>query len=217
MLLLGSAGGVFYSGVAVLFYFYQHPGTMAPLTLFAIAVALAVDAFAVALAAGASLPRLHWRHTFRLAWHFGFFQGAMTLLGWAGGLGFRTLIANVDHWLAFGLLALVGGRMILGGLAAKEEGRQGVDPTRGATLVVLSVATSIDALAVGLSLAVLRIDAWQPSLVIGLVAAFCTGAGLHLGRWAGGASRLGARAEIVGGGVLLAIGAKILWEHLGPA
>jgi len=190
---------------------------MAPITLFAIAVALAVDAFAVALAAGAGLPRLHWRHTFRLAWHFGFFQAAMTLLGWAGGLSVSGLIASVDHWLAFGLLALVGGRMSLGGLAAKDESRKAVDPTRGATLVVLSVATSIDALAVGLSLAVLRISAWQPSLVIGLVAALCTAAGLHLGRWAGAASRLGARAEMVGGGVLIAIGAKILWEHLGPA
>lgn len=189
---------------------------MAPITLFAIAVALAVDAFAVALAAGASLPRLHWRHTFRLAWHFGFFQGAMTLLGWAGGLSFSTLIASVDHWLAFGLLALVGGRMILGGLSAREESKKSVDPTRGVTLVVLSVATSIDALAVGLSLAVLRINAWHPSLVIGLVAALFTAVGLHLGRWAGAASRLGARAEIVGGCVLVAIGTKILWEHLGP-
>jgi putative Mn2+ efflux pump MntP len=184
-------------------------------TILMIAVALAVDAFAVAFAAGVSLPRLHWRHTFRLAWHFGIFQAGMTMLGWAGGLKFRPLIEDFDHWLAFFLLAVVGGRMVIAGMREDKE-EQKADPTRGATLVMLSVATSIDALAVGLSFAILNIDAWHPSLVIGLVAGVLTAAGLHIGRSAGATSRLSARAEMAGGVVLIAIGVNILLEHLGP-
>lgn len=141
----------------------------------------------------------------------------MPVIGWLAGMTIQRWIAAYDHWIAFALLAFVGGKMIYEAFFDHDQDALERDPTRGWSLVMLSVATSIDALAVGLSLAVLRISAWYPSLVIGLVAALCTGAGLHLGRWAGSASRLGARAEIAGGFVLLAIGAKILWEHLGPA
>lgn len=185
---------------------------MTPLAVFLIALALAVDAFAVAVAAGITLPVVTFRHVFRLAWHFGLFQAMMTVIGWAAGLSFRSLIEDFDHWLAFALLAVVGVRMIIEAVKA-EDGDERVDPTRGRTLVMLSVATSIDALAVGLSLAILRITIWQPALVIGITALVLTAAGLYVGRLAGSATRLGSRVEIGGGLVLIAIGVRILYEH----
>lgn len=177
-----------------------------------IALALAVDAFAVALGAGVSLERIGWRRTFRLAWHFGFFQAAMNVLGWAAGLSFRQLIESVDHWVAFGLLCLVGINMIREALNDHEETVR-TDPTRGYTMVMLSVATSIDSLAVGLSFAVLHIEVWFPALVIGVTATALTTLGLHLGRLLSSASRLGSRVEIFGGLVLIGIGLHILHEH----
>jgi putative Mn2+ efflux pump MntP len=182
-------------------------------TILLIALALAVDAFAVALAAGVSLCQVDRRQVFRLAFHFGFFQAGMNILGWLGGLTVCSLIESFDHWLAFGLLAFVGLKMIWEAIReVKEEGAD-ADPTRGRMLVTLSVATSIDSLAVGLSFAVLEISVWLPALIIGLVASALTALGLRLGCLLGAASRLGSRAEIVGGLVLLGIGLKILHEH----
>ena len=117
------------------------------------------------------------------------------------------------HWIAFLLLACVGGKMIVEAVREEHEAGEGADPTRGRMLVTLPVATSIDSLAVGLSFAVLGISVWLPALVIGLVAALLTAVGLRLGCLLGAASRLGARAEIAGGLVLIAIGVKILAEH----
>lgn len=182
-------------------------------TILLIALALAVDAFAVALAAGVSLCQVNSRQVFRLAFHFGFFQAGMNILGWFGGLTVRSLIEGFDHWLAFGLLVFVGGKMIWEAIREAREEDAGTDPTRGRMLVTLSVATSIDSLAVGLSFAVLGVSVWLPSLVIGLVATALTALGLRLGCLLGAASRLGSRAEIVGGLVLVAIGIKILYEH----
>ncbi|MBU0484570.1 MAG: manganese efflux pump MntP family protein [Proteobacteria bacterium] len=181
-------------------------------TVLLIALALAVDAFAVALAAGVSLPVINFRHTFRLAWHFGLFQGGMNIIGWAAGLTVRSYIENFDHWLAFGLLAFVGIRMIVEALQADDPVAK-KDPTRGQTLVMLSVATSIDALAVGLSFSLLKISIWQPALIIGVVAAVLTALGLHLGRMLGAASKLGPLTEVIGGLVLVGLGLNILYEH----
>ena len=181
-------------------------------TILLIAVALAVDAFAVALSAGITLPRVTMRHTFRLAWHFGLFQAGMNIIGWGLGLSVRSLIEQVDHWVAFALLAFVGGRMIIEALRDEEDAEPS-DPTRGRTLVMLAVATSIDALAVGLSFAVLKVDIWFPALVIGLVATFLTAIGIHLGHFVGSSSRLGHKVEVGGGVVLIIIGLNILHEH----
>lgn len=183
------------------------------LAIILIALALAVDAFAVALASGVSLCQVSGRQTFRLAFHFGFFQAGMNIIGWAAGLTVRTLLESVDHWLAFGLLALVAAKMIKDSIAGRDEEAQKVDPTRGYTLVMLSVATSIDSLAVGLSFAVLNVSIWMPAAIIGLVATLLTIVGLRLGCLLGSASRVGARAEIVGGLVLLGIGINILHQH----
>ena len=183
------------------------------LTILLISIALAVDAFAVAVASGVSMCSATLRQTLRLAWHFGFFQGGMAVLGWFGGLTVRAFIEPFDHWIAFALLATIGLRMIAEAMKTEEEKRSSADPTRGRTLVVLSVATSIDALAVGLSLSVINVVIWLPALIIGIITTGLTAFGLHLGCWVGSASRLGTRAEVAGGAVLIAIGFKILADH----
>ncbi len=181
------------------------------LTLFSIAIALAMDAFAVALGAGLILPHLTGRHLFRFGFHFGLFQALMPVLGWLAGTSIRSQIEAFDHWLAFGLLSLVGGKMLWEAWRGDAgEPREG-DPTRGLSLVMLSIATSIDALAVGLSLAVLGVTIWTPALVIGLIAGALTVCGMLLGRRLGQA--WGPRVEIFGGLVLIVIGMKILLEH----
>ena len=180
--------------------------------LVALAVALAMDAFAVAVATGAGLKAVSGRQTFRLAYHFGLFQALMPVLGWAAGHTFSKAIEAFDHWAAFGLLAIVGGHMIVEAIRGRAD-RPRRDPTRGMTLVLLSLATSMDALAVGLSLALLNVSIWWPSAVIGLVCAAFTAGGLHLGRMAAAATRLGRFAEIAGGLVLLAIGVRLLAQH----
>ncbi len=181
-------------------------------TLLGIAIALAVDAFAVALAAGAVLDPFIERRWFRLGFHFGLFQAMMPVLGWIAGRGLHQWISAYDHWIAFGLLSLVGGKMIFETLKADEKKTFVQDPSRGWTLVVLSVATSIDALAVGFSLALLGGNIWFPALVIGLVAGVLTIAGMFLGRKVG--VLWGRRVEVAGGVVLCIIGTKILVEHL---
>jgi putative Mn2+ efflux pump MntP len=181
------------------------------LTLFGIAIALAMDAFAVALSAGLILPKLTGRHLFRFGFHFGLFQALMPVLGWMAGISVREQIEAFDHWLAFGLLALVGSKMLWEACHGEEERPPKSDPTRGMSLVMLSIATSIDALAVGLSLAVLGIEIWTPALVIGLIAGVLTVCGMLLGRRLGRA--WGPRVEIIGGLILIAIGVKILLEH----
>jgi putative Mn2+ efflux pump MntP len=185
---------------------------MSTLTLIGIAIGLAMDAFAVSIGAGLQLREVTPRQTFRLAWHFGLFQAFMPVLGWLAGLTLVDYIMPIDHWIAFGLLAFIGGKMIYEALKPEEEEVERCDPTKGWSLVVLSIATSIDALAVGLSLALLGVDIWYPALVIGIVAGGLTVVGLELGTRFG--ALLGRRMEIVGGLILIAIGVKILVEHL---
>jgi len=186
---------------------------MSLLHIIAIAVALAMDAFAVAIATGVRLKRVSLRQFFRLAWHFGLFQAMMPVIGWSAGLTVRESIARYDHWIAFGLLAFVGINMIREAFKLEEDARAKHDPTRGLTLVMLSVATSIDALAVGLTISMLQVAIWFPALVIGLVAGAFTVVGLHLGKTVGAAERLSPVAEVLGGIILLGIGVNILFEH----
>jgi putative Mn2+ efflux pump MntP len=121
-------------------------------------------------------------------------------------------IAPVDHWIAFGLLAFIGGKMVYEALKHSDEEAEACDPTKGWRLVMLSIATSIDALAVGLSLALLGVSIWYPAIVIGIVAGVLTVVGMELGKRFG--ALLGRRMEVVGGLILIAIGVKILIEHL---
>jgi putative Mn2+ efflux pump MntP len=177
-----------------------------------IAVGLAMDAFAVSLGA-ATCGRISGRRAaFRLAFHFGVFQALMPLAGWALGATVAPFIEGFDHWVAFGLLAFVGGRMVRSGLSPETETADCQDPSRGWTLVILSVATSIDALAVGLSFAMLHISAWLPAAIIGGVTRGMCLIGIYLGGRLG--EWVGKRMEVVGGLVLLLIGLRILLAHL---
>jgi putative Mn2+ efflux pump MntP len=169
-----------------------------------------MDAFAVATAVAASLPRLTARHTFRLTWHFGLFQALMPIIGWIGGGLLSSFMAAIDHWIAFGLLVFLGLRMIWQARNPQNRGRA-YDPTRGWSLVGLAVGTSIDALAVGVSFGLIGISIWMPSAIIGLVALLLTYAGIRLGRIAG--QYLGQWAERIGGVVLIGIGTRILLQH----
>ena len=184
---------------------------MDAITLTGLALALAMDAFAVALGTGAVLSRLTGRHLFRLGFHFGLFQALMPVIGWLAGLTIIQWVEAWDHWIAFSLLAIIGGRMVYEAFSDEEKANDR-DPTKGLSLVLLSIATSIDALAVGFSLSVIGVSIWMPALVIGLVAGVLTIVGMLLGGRIG--DRWGSRVEIFGGLVLIAIGIKILIEHL---
>jgi putative Mn2+ efflux pump MntP len=178
----------------------------------ALAVALAMDAFAVALAAGAVLRPLTFRPCFRLAFHFGLFQAMMPVIGWLAGLSLQSFVAAWSHWIAFVLLLWIGVRMIREALGAEEDNVQAADPSRGLTMVALAFATSIDALAVGLTLAMIEVAIWMPALIIGLVACALTIAGLLLGCRVG--ERWGRRVGVAGGIILILIGGKILFSAL---
>ncbi len=179
----------------------------------AIAVALAMDAFAVSIATGVSLKDVSFRQTFRLSWHFGLFQALMPIIGWRAGLSIHTRIESYDHWVAFGLLSFVGINMIRKTFQHDKYEGQKKDPTKGMTLVMLSVATSIDALAIGLSISMLNVSIWTPALIVGIVAGIFTIIGLQIGKRIGSVARLSLYTETIGGIVLLAIGLNILHEH----
>jgi putative Mn2+ efflux pump MntP len=181
-------------------------------TLF-LAIALAMDAFAVSIAAGVALKSASPRQTFRLAWHFGLFQAMMPVIGWSAGLTVRSRIEAYDHWVAFALLVFVAQGMLRSAFKGEQARADTKDPTKGMTMVMLSVATSIDALAVGLSLSMINVSIWTPALIIGLVAGVFTTAGMHLGKVIGSMTQLSRWAETTGGLVLLAIGVNILREH----
>jgi putative Mn2+ efflux pump MntP len=175
-----------------------------------LAVGLAMDALAVAVGLSLKFQWKSLRQFFRLSFHFGLFQFMMPILGWFAGTTVESYIRGVDHWVAFVLLGVIGIRMIRG---EDPDGNAfgGSDPTRGRWLVVLSVATSIDALAVGLSLSVLSVPILLPSVVIGIVAAGFTLFGMFFGnRLQVTNSRY---LEIAGGLILMGIGTKILLEH----
>jgi putative Mn2+ efflux pump MntP len=180
--------------------------------LLGISVGLAMDAFAVSIVAGLRVAPVTRRHTFRLAFHFGLFQFMMPIFGWLAGNELVEYIGGYDHWIAFALLAFVGGKMLLEACGEKDSEIK-VDPTRGWMLVTLSVATSLDAFAVGLSMAFLGISVWVPSVVIGLVAAALSAIGAIFGGYLG--RGCGRWAEFAGGCVLLLIGLRILVTHLG--
>ena len=186
---------------------------MPALNMLAIAVALAMDAFAVSVATGISLQGVSFRQTFRLSWHFGLFQALMPIIGWGAGSMVRALIEQYDHWIAFGLLAFVGGHIIKEALRPDTADQPRNDPTKGLMLIMLSVAVSLDALAVGLSLAMLEITIWAPAAIIGMVALAATILGLRLSTFLGRFPHVSMYAELFGGMTLILIGVNILREH----
>ena len=206
---------------------------MSFLTIILIAVGLAMDAFAVSVSTGMTVCDYNWRHNLRMSLLFGIFQFAMPVAGFLGATRYRSYIESFDHWIAFALLLLIGGKMLWEAVTARDEkkflenapdcpvtqetvvvkkGFMASDLLTVRRMLVLALATSVDALAVGVSLAFLQTDIWLPSVLIGIVAFGFSFTGGILGCRIGPV--LGKAAEIAGGIILIGIGVKILVEHL---
>jgi len=181
------------------------------LATFFVAIGLAMDAFAVSLGVATSGRARDLRSKFRMAFHFGVFQTGMTLLGWLLGSTIANVISQFDHWIALALLGYVGANMVRSGIDPEKECFT-ANPTRGRILLMLCVATSIDALAVGLSMAMLQTSIFLPALLIGAVAIILSALGLAAGDRLG--SQFGKRMEIIGGLILIGIGVKVVFDHL---
>lgn len=180
--------------------------------LILLAVGVSMDAFAVSIAKGLATRQLKASHYSSVALWFGGFQALMPLLGYFVGSHFAPIVESCDHWIAFVLLALIGSKMLYDTLTGGDEDEGSDSDFRVKTMFVLAVATSIDALAIGISLAFLKVDIWSAILFIGVTTAIFSIFGLWLGHIFG--YRYKRSAEICGGVVLILIGAKILVEHL---
>jgi putative Mn2+ efflux pump MntP len=191
--------------------YFNESGGLDLLTIIFIAIGLAMDAFAVSVASGLAVTKLRVRYAFKIALFFGLFQALMPVLGWFLGLGFRHLIEDYDHWLAFGLLTAIGGKMIYESFRL-EDAENPRDPMGIQVLLVLSVATSIDALAVGLTLTFIKVPIITPAIIIGAVTFALSYVGVFLGEKFG--HFFEKKIEALGGLILIGIGLKILIEHL---
>jgi putative Mn2+ efflux pump MntP len=181
------------------------------LSIAIIGVGLAMDAFAVSVSKGLSVQQLRPRHVLCVGLWFGGFQGLMPLLGYLLGRNFAHYVEGVDHWIAFGLLLLIGVNMIRETLSGDEdEHRSGDFGFR--TMLLMAIATSIDAFAVGVSFAVMNISIWSAAAIIALITMIISAVGIYLGTRVG--EKIGSKAGIVGGLMLIAIGVNILIEHL---
>ncbi len=180
--------------------------------IFLIGVALSMDAFAVSICKGLSVKRVSAKHVLTVGVYFGGFQALMPTLGFLLGYKFESFITNIDHWIAFVLLAIIGGNMIREALGKDEDDEKNDDFSFKAMLP-LAVATSIDALAVGISFAFLGVDIVTAALLIGTTTFVLSGVGIFVGNIFG--SKYKSKAELAGGVVLILIGLKILLEHLG--
>ena len=179
--------------------------------LFILAVGLSMDAFAVSVCKGLSMQKMNWRHALVIGLFFGGFQAGMPLIGYLLGMGFQSRIEAVDHWIAFLLLGFIGINMIR---ESRDTDEEHVDPSIGfRTMVVLAVATSIDALAVGVTFAFLQVAILPAVCFIGVVTFFLSAVGVKIGNVFG--TRYKSRAELTGGIILVLMGIKILAEHLG--
>ena len=186
---------------------------MSFLGLLLVAVGVSADAFAVALGKGLHMKTFDLRHALAIALAFGGFQAAMPLLGWLLASQFARYITGVDHWVAFGLLLLIGLKMIWEAVRGGADDEEDSDALPVRELLVLAVATSIDALAVGISFAFLPVSIWQAVALIGVCTFVLSFVAVLLGRRVG--ARYGAPAEIVGGVILILIGARVVLDHTG--
>jgi len=184
---------------------------MSIITIVLIGLGLAMDAFAVSVCSGISVKELKPRNGAKIALFMGVFQGMMPLLGWILGIGFKDFIEKYDHWIAFILLGFIGLKMLK---EANDDDCQNIsDPLANKVLLMLAIATSIDAMAVGLSFAFLKISIYLPILIIGAITFFVCFIGVYLGNRFG--CMFKKKAEIAGGIILILIGFKILSEHTG--
>ena len=177
-----------------------------------IGIGLSMDAFSVSICKGLTAKKFSWKMALTCGLWFGVFQALMPLIGYFLGIQFEQLITSVDHWIAFGLLLLIGANMIREALSKKDE--QSNDSALDfKTMLLLAIATSIDALAVGISFACIQVKIWSSVLIIGLTTFAFSVLGVKIGNVFG--SKFEKSAEIVGGIILILIGLKILLEHLG--
>ena len=181
--------------------------------MIAIAVGLAMDAFAVSVASGLSYCSMRMGHTLRIALFFGGFQALMPVVGWFAGLSVKSYIVSFDHWITFGILSLLGVKMIYEAVII-ERAEKGADVMNLFVLFGLAVATSIDALAVGVTFAFLNVVIVTPVIVIGVVTFVMSFAGVVIGQRCGELGFSSTKIEVAGGVVLIAIGLKILIEHI---
>lgn len=184
---------------------------MGIIEIFFLGVGLAMDAFAVSICKGLSMKKMEWKKAIIIALYFGGFQALMPVIGYLLGVGFEDKIASIDHWIAFGLLSIIGINMIREALGKKEEGQN--DSIDFKTMIVLAIATSIDALAVGVTFAFLRVNLLIAILIIGIVTFLISMWGVKIGNVFG--DKYESKAEITGGIILILLGIKILLEHLG--
>jgi putative Mn2+ efflux pump MntP len=182
------------------------------ITVCGIGIGLAMDTFAISIATGGVYRQLHIKHALRMALFFGGFQALMPLLGWFAGEKLSGVIASYDHWVAFGLLAFIGGKMIYEAFEIKEVESRPQDPSNLAVLLMLSIATSIDALVVGITLTLVTKFIFEAVLLIGIITFAISFLGWLLGKRAG--HLFENKIEILGGLILIGIGAKILLGHL---
>jgi manganese efflux pump family protein len=184
---------------------------MEHLTIFFIAIGLSFDSFAVATSSGFMLKNIRFTEAMKISFSFAFFQGLMPVLGWLAGSAFKHYIENIDHWIAFGLLLIIGLKMIIESLK-HESKRQQLNPLDLKVMVSMSLATSIDALIIGISFAIISYNIVISVLVIGSVTFIIAMLGILFGKKAG--KHLGQELDIIGGLILIAMGTKILIEHL---
>ena len=184
---------------------------MSFLTILSLAVALSMDAFSVSICKGLTTKIFSLKTAFLCGIWFGFFQALMPLIGYFLGEQFESLITNIDHWIAFGLLFLIGANMIYE--AFKDEENENSNKNDAKTMFLLAIATSIDALAVGVTFAFLQVNIWTSILIIGVTTFIFSFAGVAIGNFFG--SKYSKPASIIGGLILILIGTKILLEHLG--
>ncbi len=181
------------------------------IAILGLALGLAMDAFSVSVATGAVYKKIHVTHIFRLAFFFGIFQMFMPVLGWLGGLTLRDYIHGIDHWIAFVILSIIGLKMVYEAFSLEEADKKDLEMSI-IMLLTLSVATSIDALAVGITLSLLDVQIIKTSSIIGIVTFILSIAGVYIGKKFGHIFEK--KIEIIGGLLLIGIGVKILLGHL---
>ena len=175
-----------------------------------ISISLAMDAFAVSVCKGLSMPKMNWKKAIIIGLYFGFFQGLMPVIGYLLGSSFENLVTNIDHWIAFGLLSFIGISMILESFKKDESNNN--DSIDFKTMIVLAIATSIDALAIGITFAFLNVNLLLSVILIGIITFIISVIGVKIGNRFG--DKFESKAEIIGGTILFLIGVKILLEHL---
>ena len=184
---------------------------MGIIELVLISIGLAMDAFAVSICKGLSIKKVKNQHAIIIGLYFGLFQAIMPLVGFSLGTTFQSFITNIDHWLSFLLLGVIGGKMVKESM--KKENNRLNDKIDIRTMMLLSIATSIDALAIGITFAFLKVNLFISIILIGIITFFISFIGVKIGNKVG--NKCGNEAEFIGGMVLILIGIKILFEHTG--